>query len=147
MDISQFLPQLVASGIFIALFTGFIGFRIGRFIGRIPIKQLESDLEQWQQAYYSRKRIDNEGKLVYATLTSIYPNEQTEPGFTNYTVNAEYVYPRTGTLYSFDATFTVDDDSKSANDDVAALQPGQTTVSVLVVFRTDPPLYWMVRPW
>lgn len=143
MDTSQF----IAMGILFALVTGFIGFRIGRAIGRSPVKQIESELEQWQQESYSRTRIDNEGHLVYAILTGIYANIQTVPGFTNYTVNAEYVHPVTDTLYSFSATFAVDDDSISANNKIAGLHVGYTTVIVLVVFNTDPLLYWMVRPW
>lgn len=143
MDTSQF----IAMGILFALVTGFIGFRIGRAIGRSPVRQIESELEQWQQESYSRTRIDNEGLLVYAILTGIYANIQTVPGFTNYTVNAEYEHPVTNTHYSFSATFAVDDDSISANNKIAGLHVGYTTVIVLVVFNTDPLLYWMVRPW
>lgn len=137
--------QLIVISILIALVTGFIGFRIGRAIGRSQLKHLESELERLQQDSYSRTRIDNEGKWVDATLAGFFSTGEAEPGFTNYTVKAEYVHPSTGTPYSFSATFAVDDDSIYANTQIADLQPGKTTVCVLTVLNTD--LFWMARPW
>lgn len=145
MDISQFLPQLIAIGILIALVTGFICFRVGRAVGVHPVRKLERELEGYQQESYSKTRINNEGEWVDATLTSIYSIGEAEPGFTNYTVTAVYVEPQTGTSYDFSYPFIVNDDSQYANERIAELRPGQTIVSVLVVLNTD--LYWMARPW
>ncbi len=139
--------QLIAAGILIALGTGFIDFRIGRAIGRSPVKRLESELEQWQQASYSRTRINNEGKWVDATVTGIYSTAETEPGFTNYTIDAQYLHPATGTVCLFSDTFSVNDDSISANNKITELQTEPSAVCVLVVFNSDPLLFWMARPW
>ena len=126
-----------------AVIAGGIGFSIGRSSGQsfgysngMEAAQIENELKS--------QRLIRYGQSITAHITGITPLESTEPGTTFYHVTAEWNDPSSGyAMYPFESYFLVDDDSTAAQQ----VQSGQIeTVTVLVV-RTEPTNYLMLRPW
>jgi hypothetical protein len=140
--------------VLIAVFVGaLLGGSIGIFIGKWNRRKLQDEKEHWQHEYQKLEesiiKLSNQGTWVQATITSIDQSPATVPGFTNYTITAKWQSSQ-GYEYDFIFPFTVDDNSKSVDKITEYYTVLGTTfaqVRVLVVFGSNPLIYWMERPW
>lgn len=122
-----------------AIIAGWIGIVIGRSFG------YSNGWEAAQNDYQQKiQRLNYNGQWETVEITGITPLTSTVPDTTFYTITAQWQNPNNvDEVYTFEATFLVDDDSNRASQ---ALSQPLSTVAVLFVYN-EPDNYWIERPW